>query len=167
MKSEWADYATVHWTDPGTEWNWCAQANLHLKKKKVHAGNEWLNLLPKTLEARKKPPAQQCLEFHQVSIQFMLVHASMPTASYTHVHATFHVAITHQCPEYHLQNHLNCPAVISVLQWTKAQLIGKLLFSISELALWLSSVLLLKMMYTTSNTCQQNAVTYFDGLLSS
>ena len=39
------------------EWNKCAWANLHFKKRKKSAGGEWLsNILLKSLHARKKPP---------------------------------------------------------------------------------------------------------------
>ena len=40
------------------EWNLCARANLHFKKKKkkVQTENEWSNILPKSSQARKKPP---------------------------------------------------------------------------------------------------------------
>ena len=49
------------------EWNWCARANLHLKKKKkVQVGNEWSNILPESLQARKKPlPPPLYLRFFQ------------------------------------------------------------------------------------------------------
>ena len=56
-----ACWATVDWYWP-KEWNKCAQANLHFKKKKkrkkVQAGNEWLNILPKSSHMRKKPPPE-------------------------------------------------------------------------------------------------------------
>ena len=49
-------WATVDWSWP-KEWNWCAQANLHFKKKKKSTGREWMsNILQKSQHARKKPP---------------------------------------------------------------------------------------------------------------
>ena len=51
-----AVWATVDWSWD-KEWNWHAWANLHFKKKKkkAQAENEWSNILPKSLQARKKP----------------------------------------------------------------------------------------------------------------
>ena len=49
-----ACWATMDWSWP-KEWNQCVQANFHFKKKRP-AGNELLNILPKSLHARKKPP---------------------------------------------------------------------------------------------------------------
>ena len=45
------------WTDPGIK----SGISVHelistLKKKKAQAGDDWLNILPKSLQARKKPP---------------------------------------------------------------------------------------------------------------
>ena len=46
--------------DPGIkEWNQYTRANLHFNKKylkKAQAANEWSNILPKSSQARKKPP---------------------------------------------------------------------------------------------------------------
>ena len=51
-----ACWASVDWSWH-KEWNKCTRANLRFqKKKKVQAKNEWLNILPKSLQARKKPP---------------------------------------------------------------------------------------------------------------
>ena len=46
------------WTDPGIkEWNLCARANLHLKKKSAGgAGNKWSNIVQKSSQARKERP---------------------------------------------------------------------------------------------------------------
>ena len=52
-------WATVDWSWP-IEWNKFVQANLHFKReKKAQAGNELLNILPKSSHARKKPPPLQ------------------------------------------------------------------------------------------------------------
>ena len=45
-----ARWATVDWSWH-KEWNYCARANLNLKK--AQAGNEWSNILPKSSQARK------------------------------------------------------------------------------------------------------------------
>ena len=46
------------WTDPGTkEWNYCARANLHFKKKKLKRRRGMNDrTLPKSSQARKRPP---------------------------------------------------------------------------------------------------------------
>ena len=86
MKSEWADYAAVQaqcgnlsgnkhilnlswntwpqsfqlteplWTDHGLKSGIKVCELISSKKKKAQAGNEWSNLLPKSLQGRKKPP---------------------------------------------------------------------------------------------------------------
>ena len=48
-------------TDPGLKSGICVWANFHFKKnkknkKKAQAGNEWLNILPKSSQVRKKLP---------------------------------------------------------------------------------------------------------------
>ena len=51
-----AHWAIVDWSWP-KEWNLCARADLHFKKKKkVQAGKELSNTLPKSLHVRKKSP---------------------------------------------------------------------------------------------------------------
>ena len=45
------------WTD-SWEWNWCAQTDLHFKKKNWGGGINHL-LPPKSSNSRKKPPHQQ------------------------------------------------------------------------------------------------------------
>ena len=46
------------WTDPGIKSgiNVCKQISTSKKKKNVQAGNKWSNILPKSSQARKKPP---------------------------------------------------------------------------------------------------------------
>ena len=55
-----ACWTTMDWTWP-EKWSWLAQVDLHLKKKKAQVGNESLNLPPKSLQARKKPPPNWCI----------------------------------------------------------------------------------------------------------
>ena len=46
------------WTDPGLKSGISARANLHTHthtQKKAQAGNEWLNIPPKSSQVRKKP----------------------------------------------------------------------------------------------------------------
>ena len=51
-------WATMDWSW-SKELNWCAQANLHLYiKNNKKAGNEWLNILPKVSQGKRKPPPQ-------------------------------------------------------------------------------------------------------------
>ena len=56
-----AYWATVDWSWP-TEWIKCVElisiSKKGKKKKKAQAGNEWLNILPKSSQARKKPPSE-------------------------------------------------------------------------------------------------------------
>ena len=55
-----ACWATVDWSWP-KEWNWCVQADLHFKKKKVLVGNDSSTLPPKFWHVRKmQPPPQFC-----------------------------------------------------------------------------------------------------------
>ena len=42
------------WTDPGT-----TSVSTLKKKKKAQAGNKWANILPKSSQARKKPPSSK------------------------------------------------------------------------------------------------------------
>ena len=49
--------ATVDWSWP-KKWNWCAWADLHLKKKKKIAGGKWMTFPPKSLQVRKMPPCE-------------------------------------------------------------------------------------------------------------
>ena len=60
-----ASWATVEWSWP-KEWNKCARANLHLKKKKAQARNELSNIFPKSSQARKRlpPPLYSDLKVH-------------------------------------------------------------------------------------------------------
>ena len=61
IRSQSSQLAEPRCTDPGIykKWNYCARANLHFKKEKKSAsGNEWSNILPKSSQARKKPPFQ-------------------------------------------------------------------------------------------------------------
>ena len=64
-----ATVVSAHWATEDRswpkEWNQCARANLHFKNnnnnnktrnKQAQARNEWSNMLPKSLQARKKPP---------------------------------------------------------------------------------------------------------------
>ena len=50
------------------------------KKKKAQAGNELLNILPKSSHARKKPPSQKIYRTHVLSVHICL-HASAKSTS--------------------------------------------------------------------------------------
>ena len=58
--SQSSQFAELLWTNPGTK-SWISGHELisnykKKKKKKVQVGNEWLNILPKSSQARKMPP---------------------------------------------------------------------------------------------------------------
>ena len=72
-----ASWATVDWSRP-KEWNYCARANLHLKKKKkkAQAGNELSNILPKSSQARKKPLLLPVLRKKNVGVFSVIIKAT-------------------------------------------------------------------------------------------
>ena len=58
------------WTDPGIKSGICVHKLISTsKEKKAHAGNEWLNILPKSSQVRTKPPPAQTLT---VAFSFLL-----------------------------------------------------------------------------------------------
>ena len=62
-------WAVVDWSWP-KKWNWSAQADLHLKKRKVQAGNELSNLPPTSSQVKKSHQPNHIWHYNH---QFYLV----------------------------------------------------------------------------------------------
>ena len=68
IRSQSSQLAVLLWTDPGLK----SGISVHelistLKKKKVLADNEWLNILPKSSQVKKKPPL-----YYKMDLNFAL-----------------------------------------------------------------------------------------------
>ena len=94
-----AYWATMDWSLP-KEGNKCVRADLHLKQE-VQVGNEWSNILPKSLQVRKEPPPhtqsliksiKQLWETHFITKDFStMILCTVGNGLRYAAHASFHV----------------------------------------------------------------------------